>query len=648
MKLNINRSLASRIVFYVLTFCVFLFIVSLSVFYFFSKKQMRDMTYNYAAAITNNTVLKTELILSPITKIANNYKWIIEKEHLNSDSIFGITRKIVGNNPEIVGCAIAYEPFFFKEKGRYFAPYSCREKGEIKTFQLGSAEYEYFVMDWYQIPASIQKSYWSEPYFDTGGANALITTFSMPFYSVHGQEKTFAGVITIDVALDWLTDIVSSVKVLETGYASVLSRNGTFVTHPKKELMMNQTIFSYASEMNNPELRTIGREMQKGKTGFVSSTLNGVERVLYYTPLPSSNWTLAVVFPKSEMFLPLRKITVALIFLVVIGLILLTFIVSRIVSGQISPLEVFARSAREVANGNFDNKLPDIKSKDEMKNLHDSFEHMQKDLSTYIEHLKSTTSAKEKIESELRIAREIQMGMIPKIFPPFPNLPEIDLFATLQPAKEVGGDLYDFFLIDDKHLCFAIGDVSGKGVPASLFMAVTRTLLRSLAPNQLSTAVIVNALNKSLSAGNESNMFVTFFLGILDVESGILKYSNAGHNPPLLVHPDGATEFFELTKDIPVGLFDDFDYGEKERVLSKNDKLFLYTDGVTEAEDAEEKLYSDQKLIDCVKFNYKSQPKELIYVVAEDIALHVKGNQQSDDLTMLSIVYYGNQNEGSL
>ncbi|MFA7043682.1 MAG: PP2C family protein-serine/threonine phosphatase, partial [Bacteroidales bacterium] len=158
----------------------------------------------------------------------------------------------------------------------------------------------------------------------------------------------------------------------------------------------------------------------------------------------------------------------------------------------------------------------------------------------------------------------------------------------------------------------------------------------------------VNALNKSLSAGNESNMFVTFFLGILDVESGILKYSNAGHNPPLLVHPDGTTEFFELTKDIPVGLFDDFDYGEKELKLFKNDKLFLYTDGVTEAEDAEEKLYSDQKLIDCVRAHFESQTKDLIRFVAEDIALHVKGNQQSDDLTMLSIVYYGNQDEGSL
>ena len=609
---------------------------------------MKEMTYNYAEAITNNTVLKTELILSPITKIANNYKWIIENEHLSSDSIFGITRKIMGNNPEIVGCAIAYEPFFFKEKGKYFAPYSCSEKGNIKTFQLGNAEYEYFVMDWYQIPASIQKPYWSEPYFDSGGANTLITTFSIPFYKIHGKEKTFAGVITIDVALDWLTDIVSSVKILKTGYASVLSRNGTFVTHPKKELMMNQTIFSYASEMNNPELRTIGREMQKGKTGFVSSMLMGVERVLYYTPLPSSNWTLVVVFPKSEMFLPLRKISITLIFLVAIGLILLTYIVSKIVSKQISPLEIFAKSAREVANGNFNNKLPDIKSKDEMKHLHDSFEHMQKDLSTYIEHLKSTTSAKEKIESELWIAREIQMGMIPKIFPPFPNLSEIDLYATLQPAKEVGGDLYDFFLIDDKHLCFAIGDVSGKGVPASLFMAVTRTLLRSLAPNQLSTEVIVNALNKSLSAGNESNMFVTFFLGILDVENGILKYSNAGHNPPLLIHPGGVTEFFELTKDIPVGLFDDFDYGEKVLKLSKNDKLFLYTDGVTEAEDAEEKLYSDQKLIDCVRAHFESQPRDLIHFVEEDIALHVKDNQQSDDLTMLSIVYYGNQDEANL
>jgi len=410
---------------------------------------------------------------------------------------------------------------------------------------------------------------------------------------------------------------------------------------------MDQTIFSYASEINNPELRTIGREMQKGKTGFVTNTLNGVERILYYTPLPSSNWTLVVVFPTSEMFSPLRKITVTLIFLIIIGLILLTFIVSKIVSKQISPLEVFAESAREVANGNFNNKLPDIKSKDEMKNLHDSFEHMQQDLSTYIEHLKLTTSAKEKIESELRIAREIQMGMIPKIFPTFPNLPEIDLFATLQPAKEVGGDLYDFFLIDDKHLCFAIGDVSGKGVPASLFMAVTRTLLRSIAPNQLSTAVIVNALNKSLSSGNESNMFVTFFLGILNVENGNLRYSNAGHNPPLLIHPTGKTEFFELTKDIPLGLFEDFNYGEKERIILKDDKIFLYTDGVTEAEDVDEKLYSDQKLMDCICAHSTSQPKKLIQEVADDIALHVKDNQQSDDLTMLSIIYYGNQNEGT-
>jgi sigma-B regulation protein RsbU (phosphoserine phosphatase) len=145
---------------------------------------------------------------------------------------------------------------------------------------------------------------------------------------------------------------------------------------------------------------------------------------------------------------------------------------------------------------------------------------MQKDLKSYIEHLKETTSAKEKIESELRIAREIQMGMIPKIFPPFPDIPEIDIYAMLEPAKEVGGDLYDFFLIDDKHLCIALGDVSGKGVPASLFMAVTRTLLRSVAPKQRSPKVIVDALNKSLSLKNESSMFVTFFLGIINIETG--------------------------------------------------------------------------------------------------------------------------------
>jgi sigma-B regulation protein RsbU (phosphoserine phosphatase) len=618
-----------------------LFILSLSVFYFFSKQQIEEMTYKNAEALANNTVFKTEQVLNPITKITNNYKWIIENSQLNSDSIFSITRRIVENNPEILGSAIAFEANFFSEKGHYFAPYSFRENGVIKTIQLGNPDYEYFVMDWYQIPMMLEKPYWTEPYHDTGGGNVLMTTYSVPFFrNVDGKRKP-VGVITMDLALEWFTEMVSAARILETGYASVISKNGTFITHPNKEWIMNQTIFTVADELNNPQLREIGRDMQKGKTAFVSSILRGVERKMYYTTLPSSGWTLAVIFPKSEIYKPLRSISITLILLVTIGLALLTFIVVRIVSEQLKPLGLFANSAHEVAEGNFNADLPDIKTKDEMKDLHDSFVHMQKDLKKYIENLRNTTSAKEKIESELRIAREIQMGMIPKIFPPFPDLNEIDLYAMMEPAKEVGGDLYDFFLIDDRHLCFAIGDVSGKGVPASLFMAITRTLLRTVAPNQQSPRTIVNMLNKSLSQGNESSMFVTFFVGILNVDTGHLRYVNAGHNPPFIIHAGGKIEMFEITKDIPIGLFENFDYEEKERYIFNDDRIFMYTDGITEAENWEQELYSEEKLVNCLSSVKTLEPIEIVMSVARDVVIHVNDNLQSDDLTMMCIIYRG-------
>lgn len=641
MIFNIKKSLASRIVFYVLTLCVLLFILSLSVFYFFSKRQIEEMTFKNAEALANNTVFKTEQVINPIMKITNNYLWVIENASVSSDSVFAITRRIVENNPEIVGSAIAFEPDFFKDKGRYFAPYSYREGEAIKTMQLGNPDYEYFVMDWYQIPMMLKKPYWTEPYHDTGGGNVLMTTYSVPFYRIVNGEKKVAGIFTMDLALDWFTEMVSGVKILESGYASVISKNGTFITHPNKDWIMNESIFSVAEELNNPELREIGRDMQKGKTCFVSSTLRGVERKMYYTNLPSSNWTLAVIFPKSEMYKPLRSISITLIVLMVIGLGLLTVIVERIVSKQLKPLRFFARSAHQVAEGNFDASLPDIDTQDEMKDLHDSFVGMQRDLKKYIDNLKSTTSAKEKIESELRIAREIQMGMIPKIFPPFPELTEIDLFAMMEPAKEVGGDLYDFFLIDEKHLCFAIGDVSGKGVPASLFMAITRTLLRTVAPKQHSTREIVKTLNSSLSQGNESNMFVTFFIGIINIETGHLRYTNAGHNPPAILHSGGKVELFETTREIPIGLFDDFEYTEKDRYLSKDDRLFLYTDGITEAENWDQELYSEERLLTCLSSVKNSEPIEIVMSVAKDVVIHVNDYLQSDDLTMLCIVYYG-------
>ncbi len=241
---------------------------------------------------------------------------------------------------------------------------------------------------------------------------------------------------------------------------------------------------------------------------------------------------------------------------------------------MVSPVEDFSDVAKKIAQGEFNAELPQIHSEDELKELHDSFEYLQTSLVQYIDELKSTTANKERIESELRIAHAIQMGMIPKSFPAFPERDYLVLSAKLVPAKEVGGDLYDFFIENEK-LYFMIGDVSGKGIPASLVMAVTCRLFRSVASHLDKPEEIITSLNDSLSDGNESNMFCTAFLGILDLKTGHLDYCNAGHNAPLLIDSDGNVSAMEVIPNLPLGLFEGFPYQGQEATITK-ELCFIY------------------------------------------------------------------------
>ena len=273
-----------------------------------------------------------------------------------------------------------------------------------------------------------------------------------------------------------------------------------------------------------------------------------------------------------------------------------------------------------------------------MKILHDSFEIMQKSLVEYIDELKETTASKERIESELHIARKIQMDMVPKIFPPFPEREDVDLYAKLIPAKEVGGDLYDFFIEDNK-LYFIVGDVSGKGVPASLVMAVTCRLFRTVAARFHTPAEIVAALNDTLAENNDSNMFCTAFLGVLDLKTGNMQYCNAGHNAPVMLASLGEVEFMEVKPNLPLGLFGDFSYEGQECDITKGTSLFLYTDGVTEAENMAKALYSDGRLLAFLGKQQKNMPQTIVDAVLDDVNKHADGAEQSDDITIMCVHY---------
>jgi len=641
-----KNSLSFRIISRILIACIALGLIIFSIYYYYTRATIEQATRENAVFLAESSVNKIEEIIKPAEMIPANLSWIIETGSIHRDSILPFLTKLIKNNPPVYASAIAFEPYLFSEEQKYYAPYAYRNGDQIETTILGSPDYNYFIMDWYQIPATLKQPYWSEPYYGEGGAGALLSTCSVPFYLNKDGQRILGGVITIDISLNWLTDIVNSVKIFDTGYAFLISRNGVFVTHPNHSFIMNETIFTRAKEQNIPELRELGRNMIRGESNLTSIIFPDRGKTwIYHTQLPSTKWSLAVLYPHNEMYASLRKLSLLILILSVTGLGILVFSTIGIINRLVSPLTIFSRSARIIAEGNFNAELPQIETNDEMKELHDSFEFMQKELSNYIINLKETTSAKEKIESELRIAKEIQMGMIPHIFPPFPDLPEIDLFASLESAKEVGGDLYDFFQLDEHRLCFAIGDVSGKGIPASLLMAVTRTLLRSVADRGKTTAEIVSSINKTLSFNNESSMFVTFFLGILDIRDGKLSYCNAGHNPPVLIKNGKEAVFFNVTKAIPVGLFEDFGYTEESIFIEAGDQLFLYTDGLTEAEDINSNLFGDDHLLAVLQKNAVSSPKLLIKKTIEEVSRHVNGYIQSDDLTMMSIIYNGRNSE---
>ena len=292
-----------------------------------------------------------------------------------------------------------------------------------------------------------------------------------------------------------------------------------------------------------------------------------------------------------------------------------------------------AAATDEIAAGNFDVAIPEMHSKDEVSHLAASFNFMKISLRQYIDNLMETTAAKQKMESELKIAHEIQMGILPKIFPPFPDSPEFDIYAVIEPAKEVGGDFYDFFLLENSFLYFAIGDVSGKGVPASLFMAVTKTLIKATTTIDLPLNEIISKVNNDLCRENDSSMFVTIFFARINIRTGEVDFVNAGHNLPYIVSQNGEIKKIKKTGDIAVGILNDYPYQLGKITLAENDKLYLYTDGITEAQNIKDELYSDKRLEEFLQTQLQSTAKELVLNSVKEVKRFSDIAPQSDDIT---------------
>jgi sigma-B regulation protein RsbU (phosphoserine phosphatase) len=366
---------------------------------------------------------------------------------------------------------------------------------------------------------------------------------------------------------------------------------------------------------------------------------------LYFSSLPDQQWSIGVVFPKKEIMADVSRLNREVATLGIIGFVVLVLLITYLASRITHPLRKLTVSANDMASGNLEAELPETTSMDEVGELTNAFQTMRMSIKRYISNLTETTAAKERIESELRIAHDIQMGILPKLFPAFPDRKEFDIHASIEPAKEVGGDLYDFFFVDEKNFCFLVGDVSGKGVPAAFFMAVTKTLLKVVAERTLDPGEVLTKVNNDLAEDNESCMFVTLFLAVMDICTGEVRYASAGHNPPLLMAKGKNAEWIPPLNELVAGIMEDTNYTTKLMTMSPGDTLFMYTDGVTEAMDSKQKLYSEERLVKVMNRCQGQSAEQIIRTVENDLKEFTGGAEQSDDITMLAMQYLGKNSQ---
>jgi sigma-B regulation protein RsbU (phosphoserine phosphatase) len=414
------------------------------------------------------------------------------------------------------------------------------------------------------------------------------------------------------------------------------------ISYPRQDWVMRESVFSLAQTLELPALRQLGRQMQRTREAFLPMPAGIFEQPaqLYYMRLPQLDWTLGVVMPERELFANIQRVIAAILLVGSVGFLMLLLALILISRSITRPLKGLVASAQEIARGNLDRPLPISKNRDEIGHLTNSFDDMRRSLKDYINDLTQTTAAKERIESELKIARNIQMSFLPKrlALEGF-DLP-VDLHAHLLPAKAVGGDLYDFFPMDEgQRLFFAIGDVSDKGVPAALFMAVTKTLVKGFADQYRDPGEILDRVNNELCVNNDSAMFVTYLCGILDLQTGEVQFANAGHNPPLLARANGHHEWLKLPPGLVLGGMEEMTFPVSSVKLETGDSLLLYTDGVTEAMSPKNELFGEAALEATYAKVKTSSALVQVQAVFDAVDAHADGAEQSDDIAALVLRY---------
>ena len=615
----------------------------------------------------DNKANGVEKVLTEVCVATVNAVPYIEDNLQRPDRMQGIMKRIVEQNPHIRSCGLSFVDNYYPQKGRWFCPYAQRRDSDsIVILQtIGGLKQDYLNEAWFQEALKAKEGYWSKPFFDGLDHQTPLVSYLMP---IRDASDSTVAVLGVDMTLEALAREVSLLfyndrpyvekwSAEEKAYYFIVDSTGTFLVHPNEKYLISQNLLNMAKKTTDHTDDYAANELLKGESGYIygynayqAVRIDSTEVAMAYKSIEHTPWKMGFVFPYYYVNILFYVVAGLFLFFILIGLIVVFFAGRRGIKKSSEPLRQLALSANEVAKGNFDTHLPKIKSRDEIHQLRDSFENMQQSLTLYVNELRDTTAQKAAMESELKIAHDIQMSMLPKTFPPYPERDDIDIYGMLTPAKAVGGDLFDFYIRDEK-LFFCIGDVSGKGIPASMFMAVTRSLFRNISAHVVLPEHIAYALNNALTEGNETNMFVTLFTGVLDLATGHLHYCNAGHNAPLLVgcdvedsvpHADPQVRELPCLPNLPLGIMGEFQFEAQEVDLDPDTTIFLFTDGLNEAENAFHEQFGDERIMEVANrllAQREHQPINITYEMFQAVHNFVNGAEQSDDLTMLAIQY---------
>ena len=505
---------------------------------------------------------------------------------------------------------------------------------------------------WYKAAmASPDKLVWLPTYLDSYG-NTCITA-AMTYRDSSGK---IAGVVASDVLLTSLIEDAMKLKIGDTGSCFILDADLNFIAHPK----MNEPDFK--TELTDHIESSFIDTLKSSAIGIRETSYEGQNSYIAFSRLNETGWIFCASIETQEVIAPAVKakadsdmltersqqqmqkllfdiFRMFIVFFAITGIAVIMF--SFAVSGTITrPIEELAVNAQDIGEGNFDHKIS-VRSKDEVGQLARRFNEMQDNLKNYLNHLKKITAEKERISTELNLATQIQADMLPRIFPPYPDRKEFDLYATMNPAKEVGGDFYDFFMIDDNHLALVMADVSGKGVPAALFMVIAKTLIKTRTFMGGTPSEILADVNTQLCEGNEAELFVTVWLGILEISTGHVIASNAGHEYPAVMKAGEGYELFKTKQSPAVATMEGIKFRQSEFDLKPGDNLYIYTDGVAEATNSNEELYGTDRMIDALNHTIGMSAKDITFNMKKSVDKFTGDAPQFDDITMLSLRYFG-------